>query len=102
MLLCGTVVIGYGGDPWVVGWSDIHSEALSRYTQTTTNPKLVTDTNMWHVNWWVNQSIKYQINDWILLNVYPIDNLTNFTVNSFNDRMWNFKISIKEVFYYNA
>jgi hypothetical protein len=44
--LSGTFVIGYGGDPWVVGGSDIQSEALSRYTLTTTNPNLVTDTNM--------------------------------------------------------
>jgi hypothetical protein len=26
----GTVEIGYGGDPWLVGGSDIQSEALSR------------------------------------------------------------------------
>jgi hypothetical protein len=26
--LSGTVIIGYGSDPWVVGGSDIQSEAL--------------------------------------------------------------------------
>jgi hypothetical protein len=49
--LSGTVVIGYGGDTWVVDGSHIQYEALSRYTLTATNPKLVTDTNMRHVNW---------------------------------------------------
>jgi hypothetical protein len=32
MRFSGTVVVGYGGDPWVVGGSDIHSEAPSRDT----------------------------------------------------------------------
>jgi hypothetical protein len=32
--LSGTVVVGYGGDPWVVGGPDIQSEALSRATLT--------------------------------------------------------------------
>jgi hypothetical protein len=54
----------------------------------------VTDTKIWHVNWYVNQSIKYQMKEWVLLNVYLIDNLFNFTVNSSNDRNWNLKISI--------
>jgi hypothetical protein len=32
--LSGTAVVGYIGDSWVVGGSDIQSEALSRYTLT--------------------------------------------------------------------
>jgi hypothetical protein len=44
--LSGTFVIGYGGDQWVVDGSDIQFEALSRYTTTNTNPKLVIDSSM--------------------------------------------------------
>jgi hypothetical protein len=32
--LSGTVVVGYGGDTWVVGGSDIKSDAPSRDTLT--------------------------------------------------------------------
>jgi hypothetical protein len=32
--LSGTVVVGYGGDPWEVGGSDIQSEALTKDTLT--------------------------------------------------------------------
>jgi hypothetical protein len=32
--LSGTVLVGYGGDPWVVGGSDIQSETPSKYTLT--------------------------------------------------------------------